>query len=112
VRDNIDWHNKLVLNSEGLSAASSGTELKAESGAAKIIDELELFEKREEYKTILYHFMINLLNVIRVVWNYYNPGDKLDEGPEFEIRFGESRMFESTDDKKKRMIRDCYTLQG
>lgn len=102
VRNNIDWHNKLVLNSEGLSAATSGTEQKAESGAAKVIDELELFEKREEYKSTLYHFMIHLLNVIRVVWNYYNPGEKLDEEAEFDINFGESRVFESLDDKKKR----------
>lgn len=102
VRENVDWHNKLVLNSEGISPASSGTELKAESGAAKVIDELELFEKREEFKITLYHFMIHLLKIVRVVWNYYNPANKLTEDDEFDVRFVESRLFESIDDKKKR----------
>ncbi|MBZ0204251.1 MAG: hypothetical protein K8I03_14645 [Ignavibacteria bacterium] len=102
VRENIDWHNRLVLNSEGISAASSSTELKAESGAAKVIDELELYEKREEYKSTLYHFMIHLLNIIRVVWNYYNPAAPLDSEGTFDIRFADSRIFESTDEKKKR----------
>ncbi len=102
VRDNIDWHNKLVLNSEGISSGSSSTELKAESGAAKVMDELELYEKREEYKSTLYHFMIHLLNIIRVVWNYYNPAAKLDSNGTFDIRFDDSRIFESTDEKKKR----------
>lgn len=101
VRQNIDWHNKLVLNSEGLSAGSSSTELKAESGAAKVIDEIELFEKREEYKRLLYHFMINLLEVIRVVWNYYNPTNKLSEG-NFDVQFMDARIYESTDERKKR----------
>ena len=77
-------------------------ELKAESGAAKMIDELELLERREEYKTILWHFMINLLKIIRYVWNYYNPSQALNMNAEFDIRFTEANVFESTDDKKKR----------
>ena len=102
VRENIDWHNRLVLGSEGLNGASASTELKAESGAAKTIDELELFEKREEYKSTLYHFMINLLNTIVMVWNCYNPAQKLPINPLFSIRFSDSRISESLDDKIKR----------
>jgi hypothetical protein len=101
VRDNVDWHNRLVLMSEGLNGSSASTELKAESGAAKLIDELELMERREEYKTILHNFMDHLLNVIRVVWNYYNPREALPSGG-FEIRFVDSNIFESIDDKKKK----------
>ena len=102
VRENIDWHNRLVLGSEGLNGASASTELKAESGAAKTIDELELFEKREEYKSTLYHFMVNLLNVVVMVWNCYNPSRKLPQAPEFSIRFSDSKISESMDDKIKR----------
>ena len=102
VRDNIDWHNKLVLNSEGISGNSVSTEITAESGAAKKIDELELIERREEYKTILYHFMKELLDVIRMVWNTYNPSQALPEDKDFEISFTESNLFETPDDKKKR----------
>jgi hypothetical protein len=102
VRENIDWHNRLVLNSEGLNGSSTSMELKAESGAAKMIDELELMEKREEYKTILYHFMVHLLGVVRMVWNYYNPRIAISESAEFDVRFTEAKIFESIDDKKKR----------
>ena len=102
VRENIDWHNRLVLSSEGISGNSASMELKAESGAAKMIDELELLERREEYKTILWHFMINLLNTIRYVWNYYNPAHALNMNAEFDIRFTEANVFETADDKKKR----------
>ncbi len=102
IRENIDWHNKMVLGSEGLSPSSASTELKAESGAAKAIDELELYERREEYKTILFHFMNELLIVTRAVWNYYNPANTLDENKSFDIRFSESKIFESPEDRKKR----------
>jgi hypothetical protein len=101
VRDNVDWHNRLVLMSEGINGSSASTELKAESGAAKLIDELELLERREEFKTILYHFMHHLLNVTRVVWNYYNPRNSLPDN-DFEIRFVDLNIFESVDDKKKK----------
>ena len=102
VRENIDWHNRLVLNSEGLNGSSASTELKAESGAAKMIDELELLEKREEYKTLLYHFMVNLLGVVRMVWNYYNPTAAISEEAEFDVQFTDAKLFETIDDKKKR----------
>lgn len=102
VRENIDWLNRLVLQSEGITGSAASTELKAESGAAKVIDELELLERREEYKTLLYHFMQHLLEVIRVVWNYYNPQNRLPVNKGFEIRFTDARIFESLDDRKKR----------
>ena len=102
VRENIDWHNRLVLGSEGLNGSSASTELKAESGAAKTIDELELFEKREEYKSTLYYFMIDLLTKAAMVWNCYNSEQKLPVDPRFNIRFSDSRISESLDDRIKR----------
>ncbi len=102
VRENIDWHNRLVMSSEGINGGSASTELKAESGAAKLIDELELLERREEYKTRLWHFMIHLLKIIRYVWNYYNPNRAVNMLAEFDVIFTGANVFESTDDKKKR----------
>ncbi|HAX49728.1 MAG TPA: hypothetical protein PK605_01620 [Ignavibacteria bacterium] len=102
VRDNIDWHNKLVLSSEAIGGNSASTEVTAESGAAKKIDELELFERREEYKTTLYHFMAELLRVITMVWNCYNPKQALPADGRFDVRFVEADLFESIDDKRKR----------
>lgn len=102
VRENINWHNELVMSSEGISASSASTDQsKAQSGAAKVIDEIELYEKREEYKNALYYFMEHLLNVVRVVWNNYNPNDKLADA-DFNISFTESKIFESVADKQKR----------
>lgn len=102
VRDNIDWHNKLVLSSEAIGGNSASTEVTAESGAAKKIDELELLERRAEYKTTLYHFMVELLGVIRMVWNCYNPKQALPAEGIFDVRFTEADMFETIDDKRKR----------
>lgn len=102
IKSNIDWNNQLVLNSEGIPPASAGTELKAVSAAAKAIDELELIEKREEYKSALYHFIINLLEITRVVWNYYNPDNCLDTNSDFNLKFSDYKSFESIDDKIKR----------
>ena len=91
-----------MLGSEGLNGSSASTELKAESGAAKTIDELELFEKREEYKSTLYYFMIDLLTKAALVWNCYNSDQKLPVDPRFNIRFSDSRISESLDDRIKR----------
>ncbi len=67
-----------------------------------MIDELELLEKREEYKTLLYHFMVNLLGAVRMVWNYYNPNTAISEEAEFDVQFTDAKLFETIDDKKKR----------
>ena len=46
--------------------------------------------------------MVNLLNVVVMVWNCYNPSRKLPQAPEFSIRFSDSKISESMDDKIKR----------
>jgi len=86
---NIDWNgiqNNLekrlsdLYNSKGLPASSSSKETKAQSGASKVIDELELEEQRQIDKTYLYYFEVALLNKIRTIWNYHNPTNKIPEG--------------------------------
>lgn len=102
LRENIDWHNKIVMNSEGIDSNSASTDKNTpQSGTSKLIDQAETFEIREESKEVLYDFIINLLHVMRMVWNTYNPGKALSEKDLFDCIFVESNMFKSTADKEK-----------
>lgn len=98
IRENIDWKNKSVMNSEGLSAQSGSVDVASESGVKREMDEVELKEKRENYKETLYAFEIDLLNKIRMVWNEYNPTNQIADG-EFDITFSEEQSTETVQDK-------------
>jgi len=98
VRENIDWKNKLVMMSEGLSSQSSDTEVSNESGVKRAMDEVELQEKRNDYKEILYNFEIELLEMIRLVNNKYSP-TKLNDKGIFEVTFSEEKETENINDK-------------
>lgn len=98
IRDNIDWKIKTVMNSEGLSAQSGDVSVARESGVKRAMDEIELQEKRDDYKELLYNFEIELLNMIRTVYNtYMNP--KLNDKAYFEVTFSEEKSMESIQDK-------------
>jgi hypothetical protein len=103
LRDNLDWEMERYYNSEGIpnSSASVSGESPKQVGA-KTIDEIELQESREDLKTVTYKFIIDLLNVIRVVWNTHNPGQKLNEKDVFEVEFSEEKPYETVQDKKTR----------
>lgn len=101
IRENVDWHNRTVMNSEGIDSNSASTDkANPQSGASKYIDQIEVFETREEYKQVLYDFTIDLLNKIRMVWNTYNPNDKLNEKANFSSEFVESDILKTTAEKK------------
>jgi len=98
IRDNIDWKIKTVMNSEGLSAQSGSSDVANESGVKRAMDEIELQEKRDDYKELLYNFEIELLNMIRLVHNaYMNP--KLNDKATFELTFSEEKGTETIQDK-------------
>ena len=98
IRDNIDWKIKTVMNSEGLSAQSGDVNTNNESGVKRAMDEIELQEKRDDYKELLYNFEIELLNMIRLVHNtYMNP--KLNDKATFELTFSEEKGTETIQDK-------------
>lgn len=97
VRENIDWRLQTLYTSEGLSAGSGNAEISDQSGVSKIIDENELYEKREDYKEVLYDFEIDLLQKIRMVANYHNE-KSIGEG-DFNITFSEEKPTESISDK-------------
>ena len=86
------------LNSEGLSAQSGDVNVANESGVKRSMDEIELQEKRDDYKELLYNFEIELLNMIRLVHNtYMNP--KLNDKAYFELTFSEEKGTETIQDK-------------
>lgn len=98
IRDNIEWKIKTVMNSEGLSAQSGDVSATKESGVKRAIDEIELEERRDEFKETLYNFEIDLLENIRMVNNaYQNP--KLNDKAMFEVTFSEEKAMETIQDK-------------
>lgn len=101
IRDNIDWKVRTVMNSEGISAQSGSVEATDESGIKRMIDELELEERRDDFKEILYNFEIDLLNNIRLVNNKYQK-TKLNETGYFEVTFSEEKAAETINDKVTR----------
>ena len=100
-RENIDWKIKTVQNSEGLSSSSTDTKVSQLSGVAKNIDELELYEKREEYKEILFNAEQDLIGKCIMVNNKYFTNSTLPE-VKVNIYFSEDKESESIDDKIKR----------
>lgn len=98
IKDNIDWKMKAVMNSEGLSSQSGSTDTVSESGIKRSMDEVELQERRDDFKEILYNFEIDLLQNIRMVNNaYQNP--KLNDKAYFEVTFSEEKATETIQDK-------------
>ncbi|MBK7447843.1 MAG: hypothetical protein IPJ45_17835 [Ignavibacteria bacterium] len=86
------------MNSEGLSAQSGDVNVANESGVKRSMDEIELQEKRDDYKELLYNFEIELLNMIRLVHNTYMT-PKLNDKAYFELTFSEEKGTETIQDK-------------
>lgn len=103
-REDIDWLIQTVLSNLGLPASSASLETLGQSGVAKQIDEVELNEIRSDLRNKSYYYVLDLLNKLRVVWNYYavEMGEaKIPEG-EFDVEFTEVVVAESPQDKKAR----------
>ena len=89
----IDWIIKTAGMMRGLAANSLSIEAKAESGAAKAIDNFELMELREDDLEILRPFEKQLFNISRTVWNYHSSGEqKIAEDAVFGIDFIEPEI--------------------
>jgi len=103
-REDIDWLIQTVLSNLGLPASSASLETLGQSGVAKQIDEVELNEIRADLRNKSYYYVLDLLNKLRAVWNYYavemNEA-KIPEG-EFDIQFSDTPQSESITDTKAR----------
>lgn len=103
-RSDIDWLIATVLSNLGLPASSASIETLGQSGVAKQIDEVELNEIRADLRNKAYYYNLDLLNKLRVVWNYYaiEMGEpKIPEG-DFDIQFSDIPEAESITDTKAR----------
>lgn len=103
LRDNVDWRIDKAQNLEGIPSASTSTDTNNLSGYSKEIDEGELNEMRELARATLWRFEIDLLNLIAIVWNYHNPGKRLDNKTgKFTVEFSEEKPHENISDKTSR----------
>lgn len=101
IRENIITYREMVYNAEGIPQASASLEVSAQSGTAKTIDRLELEEQRESDIEKLIRFEVQLLNVIRMVWNENIRTNKLPDG-EFYVEFSKEETAETVSDKINR----------
>lgn len=103
-RNSIDWRIQTTMSNLGLPASSSSTDVTAMSGAAKKIDEIELNEIRADLRNKSYYYVLDLLEKLRIVWNYYavEMNEDLIPDGDFEILFSESTESESAEEKSVR----------
>lgn len=95
-RESIDWRIKTTLSNMGLPASSASIDETAQSGVAKQIDEIELREIRTDLRNKCYYYLIDLLNKVRLVHNYYGE-EKIADG-EFDVQFVDMPEGESIQD--------------
>jgi hypothetical protein len=89
--DKIDWLLKRTAVDHGLPPGSVSLEEKAQSGAAKTIDNWELIEARQDDIEILRPFEKRLFDITRIVWNYHS-NDKIPDDAVFGIDFQEIEL--------------------
>lgn len=103
-RKDIEWIISTTMSNLGLPASSASQEVVGQSGVAKQIDEVELNEIRADLRNKSYYYVLDLLNKLRIVWNYYavEMGEpKIPEG-DFGIQFSDRPESESLTDTKLR----------
>lgn len=103
-RKDIEWIISTTMSNLGLPASSASQEVVGQSGVAKQIDEVELNEIRADLRNKSYYYVLDLLNKLRIVWNYYavEMGEpKIPDG-DFDIQFSDRPESESLTDTKLR----------
>lgn len=102
IRENEVMRRAMLLNAMGIPEGSASLGNAPKQVGAKTIDELELQENREMDKEILSSFEIELLNVIRMVYNTYAKKDKLSDKGYFELMWSEDKVSDDVDTMIKR----------
>lgn len=101
LRTNDEWFYKRLAQSQGISSSNVSTEVNDLSGIAKLIDNQELEETRQDFKEALYNYSIDLLNNCRMVWNAYS-SNTISEDLQFEFTFTEDPQSETISDRVAR----------
>jgi hypothetical protein len=104
LRENEKARREALMSHQGIPAASASSDIKDLSGASKSIDEKELIESQNDDKIKLYNFIIDSLNVLRIVHNTHFPNRKISEG-NFDCIFTEDEITETEADKTQRWDR-------
>lgn len=97
----IDWLVKSMQATKGLAASSFSLEAVVASGVSKNADNADVQEIREGDVPALLAFEKVLFRKVRAVYNYHTKGAKISEKAEFSIKFGESKVLKSVDEKNK-----------
>ncbi len=103
-REGIDWRISMTMSNLGLPASSASTDVTSQSGTAKKIDEVELREIRADLRNKCYYYCLDLLDKVRIAWNYYakEMGETAIPDGDFEIEFSEFSESESPEEKNAR----------
>lgn len=94
------------LATYGLSIDSFVTSPSEASGKALLIKNRGLREIRESQMPAFRRFENDIFELIRLVWNTENPGQKISESLEFKIDFAEMEMFIDPMEKRKQAQSD------
>lgn len=76
----------------GLSAHSLTAQPVSESGISKIVGNNELMEKRQDDIDLWRRYEARLFEVVKLVWNTHNPGQKFSDKAELNIDFAEIKQ--------------------
>jgi hypothetical protein len=98
----IDWALSSIQKLKGLSPQQYQAEVSKISGIAKSIDNTEIEEIRKNKTNVMRMFETDLFEVIKVVYNYHNPSNKISDKAVFSIKFPEPKIMESQTDKNAR----------
>ena len=95
VQDLVDWALKTTQAIKGLSPQQYSLETTLASGKSKLVDSEEINEIRKNDMNLLRMFESDLFDVMRVVYNYHNPNNKISDKAVFSIKFQEPKIPES-----------------
>jgi hypothetical protein len=99
LQDMIDWLLKDVQAIKGLAPESFSTQVRLASGVAKMQDNMDIEELRQDDIAILQNFEEDLFEVMARIWNVHNPGKKIDEEADFSISFADQKVTKTAQEK-------------
>jgi hypothetical protein len=105
VRDLVDWYIKSLGQDYGLPPSSWSLDEVAESGFAKFMNNIELFEDRDDSQTMWIKVEQDLFDKSRMVWNRWASENQVTPIPEdldLQVTFQPVRLPESPTDKATR----------
>jgi len=97
----VDYIAKTAAMDRGIPPSSFSIDTDIQSGYAKEIDNLELMENRQDDIEALRVFERKLFYATIAVWNYHQPGKKIDPNSTFGVDFEDPSMPKTTDEELK-----------